>query len=429
LKSDFPRVYRQTRGYRASMYACGIFLAIAALAGAGYALTMDDQASGVPAMLVVLCVLVGIGGAAMIAGGARTRVVLHENEIEVFGIYRESRLSRAEISGMRVFGAGQGVATIKLLPRYSSGAPLSLPPSLAMDAEFHAWFTGIDDLEAQDRQASVDRYLKDESEPGSPEEKWQRLRTTSRVAQRLTWLMVAAFAWSIFYPHPYRLVILTLALLPWVSVALAAFRGNIYRLDSYRNDLVVNVGGAMTLPGFALTLRALFDVQVLDGYLAALLTIGGAVGCMGLILMFVDEMRGHRGSQLSLLLLMCTYSYGVVMFANKQLDSGEPVSYTVPVLDKRISTGQGITRYLRVGPWGPRKEAEEVEVGSDMYEVAVGEQVCVYVYPGALRMRWYEVWTCPRNEPGARELSLPRPPRAVPCRSRTPPRSSGRTTW
>jgi len=54
------------------------------------------------------------------------------------------------------------------------------------------------------------------------------------------------------------------------------------------------------------------------------------------------------------------------------------------------------TRYLKLGPWGPRKEAEEVEVDSNTYGLAaVGGQVCVYVFPGALGMRWYQAWSCP----------------------------------
>ena len=397
MKADFPRVYRQTRGYRGSMYVSGIIVVVAALVGAAYTFAMEDQASGVPAMLAILCGLCAIGGAAMIASGARTRVVLHEDAIEVFGVYRESRLARSEILGLRLLPGDQGGA-IRLMPRYTSGTALSLPPSLAVDDAFHAWFEGFDNLDMQDQQASIDRYLKEDSEPGSTEEKWQRMRSAARVVQVLNWLTLAAVLWAIFYPHPYRLAIVTLTVLPWVAVALAAFRGSVYRLDVKRNEVGVNVGIAMIMPGLALMLRAALDVQVLDWLRAAILTGGGAIACSVFIYFLVHEERERLGSQLTSLLMMCAYSFGVVMLANNQLDHSEPVTYPVEVLAKRISTDKSATRYLELEPWGPRKEPEEVEVGDDMYEAAaVGGQVCVYMFSGALGMRWYETWNCPHK--------------------------------
>lgn len=379
------------------MYFSGILVAVAALIGVGFSLSMDDQASGVPAMLALFCGLFAAGGVAMILSGAKNRVVLHADAIEVFGMYRESRLARSEILGLRVGGADQGGA-IRLQPRYTSGAAVSLPPSLAKDEAFIAWFDGIDNLDALERQASIDRYMKDDADPGTPEEKIQRMRSAARVSQVLTWVTLAAFAWAIFYPHPYRWVVLMLAVLPWVSVALAAFRGSVYRLDTYNNDVYINVGIAMLIPGFALALRALFDVQVLDWPRAAWLTAGGAIACMGIIYLFVAEVRGQLSGLLTLLVLMTAYSYGLVMIANKQLDRGEPAMHSVGVLAKRVTTGQGITRYLQLEPWGERKEAEEVEVDESMYEsAAVGSAVCVYVFPGALGLRWYQVWSCPRD--------------------------------
>jgi hypothetical protein len=165
-----------------------------------------------------------------------------------------------------------------------------------------------------------------------------------------------------------------------------------------RNEVGVNVGLAMLVPGLALMLRAMFDVQVLDWSRAAMLTAGGAIACSALIYFLVDEEHEQLGSQLALLFMMCAYSYGVVMFANEQLDHSGPETYPVEVLAKRTSTDNRATRYLELEPWGPRTEPEEVAVNSEMYEAAaVGGQVCVYMFQGALGMRWFEVWTCPRK--------------------------------
>jgi len=39
-----------------------------------------------------------------------------------------------------------------------------------------------------------------------------------------------------------------------------------------------------------------------------------------------------------------------------------------------------------------------VDVGRDYYERAAHrETVCVYLFRGALDVRWYEVWDCPEG--------------------------------
>jgi hypothetical protein len=375
------------------MYFCGIVVAGAALAGIGYTLTMDDQASGVPAMLAVLCGLAGVGGAAMILSGTKTRVVLHADAIEVFGLYRESRLARAEILGLRVAGG-----YIRLVPRQTSAAALVLPPSLAMDEAFHAWFSGIDDLNAQDRQASLDGFLRDDLVPGSNEEKIQHLNVARRVASIVTYAAFAASAWAMFYPHPYNLAILANVLLPWVAVFIAATDGVAYRLNPMPNDIGAHLLTPLLLPGFVLGLRAIFDVELLDWGRAAGYTAAATVVCGLLMMAFVSELRTSGKGVSSLALCLVAYAFGAVTLANTRLDYSEAERYPVEILDMRITTGGGTIFYLKVTPWGPRKEPEEVAVARAFYDsVAKGATVCVYVFPGALKVRWYEVWNCPRD--------------------------------
>jgi hypothetical protein len=96
--------------------------------------------------------------------------------------------------------------------------------------------------------------------------------------------------------------------------------------------------------------------------------------------------------------LMVAYAYGVVALANFRLDTSEPEVYPVPVLGAHVSSGRTTSYYLKVGPSGPRKEPEDVDVGGDYYPRASHlETVCVYVFRGALGARWFEVWDCPRG--------------------------------
>jgi hypothetical protein len=394
--SEFPRTYRQTRAYRGSMYACGIALAAGALVGIGYAFAMEDQAGGLPALIVFGCVPVLLGGIAMILSGAGTRVVLQPDAIEVHGLWRTKRMVRTEIAGRRAHQMESGGPGMRLLPRYTSDDSLALPQSLKTDAEFYAWFADIPDVDAKERQASLDEYLRDNSEAGSAEEKMQRLRNAARVSRYFAWITIAVFFWVAVYPHPYDPAVLIAAMLPWLAAGLSVARGSVYRLDTTANDVRINLFPTLVLPGFALMLRATFDSDLLDWGRAVWMTAVGGIAGIGLCVIFVRELRTQRASQVALSMLILPYSYGVVVLGNMKLDSADADQFRTQVLDASIDTSNGRRFNLRLAPWGPRSEAEEVDVGQAFYKrTTKGDTVCVYVHRGAFAIRWFEVWDCP----------------------------------
>jgi hypothetical protein len=125
-------------------------------------------------------------------------------------------------------------------------------------------------------------------------------------------------------------------------------------------------------------------------------TLGATAGFMVLAWVLVDGLRKERTSLLILAGLMSMYGYGVVAHGNRLLDRSDPDVFHVEVLDKRVSTGKSTSYYLELAPWGPRTESAEAEVDRDFHDrVRPGGTVCVYLWPGALKIRWFEVWECP----------------------------------
>ena len=151
------------------------------------------------------------------------------------------------------------------------------------------------------------------------------------------------------------------------------------------------------LPGCILGLRAVLDVQILVGWLpflpAAVIAVFMAI--------VIRRVQSERQIALWLYLLIYIpvtgfYGYGSVVLANKLLDHATPKMYLTFVYDRSVSKiSRHIERDLRLGPWGPRKAAANVEVPRRVFDaVRVDDSVCVLLHPGAFRMAWFEVEPC-----------------------------------
>jgi hypothetical protein len=151
------------------------------------------------------------------------------------------------------------------------------------------------------------------------------------------------------------------------------------------------------LPGCVLGLRAVIDVQLLERWQPLL----PAAAIAFVMAMLIRLTREDREFPLWLYLLlfvpvMSFYSYGSVVLANKQLDRSSPKLYLTFVYDRSMhKVSRQMVWDLRLGPWGPRKEAESVSVPRGLYEATqIDDGVCVLLHPGAFGIRWFEVAKC-----------------------------------
>jgi hypothetical protein len=392
LKQEFPRVYRLRAGWRNTFVILGAIFAVGGLIGAFFARQMSEFPAGQVVMAVIFLGF-AVMGVCTVLGMLRTRVVLHTDSIELHGAFTERTLLRQDIGGRRRGPSGNAC----LIPNTTRAKRMLIPEYLEWDPAWDEYFASIPDVDAEEAQASLQAVLDDADLAGSRDEKVAALEHARRVAK---WFLIVTFAvclWLWIYPHPYDLAFACGALLPWIAIGLAARNGSLYRLNPSRNDAGADLSAAVLLPGCALTLRAVFDSQVLDVAKQIAVVLGVTAACAVLMIWLVRELRG-TGSGLITGVLMIGYAYGVVALANIRLDHGEPEIFEAPVQSAHVSSGKSTNYYLKLGPWGPRKTAEDVEVGEDYYaRGSRREIVCVYLYRGALRMRWFEVWDCPRG--------------------------------
>jgi uncharacterized membrane protein len=110
------------------------------------------------------------------------------------------------------------------------------------------------------------------------------------------------------------------------------------------------------------------------------------------------ELR-RRGWELSaMLVISLVYAYGAILEANALLDQSRPQVFETTIVGKHKSGGKTTTYYLRLKPWGPREEEDDVSVSSELYDAtAPGQRVCVVFRKGALEIPWFVVSGCGRG--------------------------------
>jgi hypothetical protein len=395
MSNTYPRTYRMAGSTRTFYLGLGWFAAVLGLGGIGYFGFFDGGPdAGIFTTMGVL--FAGLGGW-LIAYAVRTRVILHENAIEAWGVVFKRRMELSEITGTRLVPREYGPPALRIDSDTPGVSHLTLPQGLRVDVEFERWFERVPNFDAQEQQASLDALLDDPELRETRSERLEKLERARKIAKQLTAVSFGVVGWAWFYPHPYNLVLAICALIPWSAVVVAARGQGLYRLNSKRNDAAADLGTPFYLPGLALMVRAVLDVSIFDwAALTGATAIATAV-CLGVIRWAVPGIRSAASSLVVAALMSC-YCYGVLVQTDTLLDGAMPAISRTQVMSERVSSGKTRTYELELAPWGPRKERAEVTVDRELYErTTVGDEVCVFLWPGALGIRWFAAESCPRG--------------------------------
>jgi len=199
--------------------------------------------------------------------------------------------------------------------------------------------------------------------------------------------------WAAFFPFPYLAAVLAAFGCPLAALAAMRYAKGQIGVGASRKSEFPDITIALIGPGIALPLRALFDYHLVSAG-PMWLPVGVFTVLTALLFYFYATVQGGPVKYLIMLPFLFAYSYGAVIEANCMLDTSKPAVYTVKVLEKRISHSSkgGNTYYIKVSPWGPKTEGNEIDVRRKLYDaVAVGGSATVNVKDGALEIPWYFV--------------------------------------
>lgn len=391
----WPRVYRLGPGMSVFLHVAGALLAAGGLVIGAWNLWAPSPAS--PPWLPVAfgLAMLALGGTAILAV-RRERWTLREDAIEFRELGRTRRFRREEIAGRRIVPLQYGQRMLVLELR-GGRKPFQIGMGVRTDAALDAWLAALPDLDALERARAEQELLRSLELGASEAERREVLDRARRWSRLLSVLAGAAAVWGFLRPRPYAAAIAVLALIPAATWALVLARRGVYSLTGERNDPRPQVVLPLLVPGCVLMLRALLDLGVLDVERPLLWTV---IACVPVGALFAASDPGikHRALVIPLLTLLCggSWIWGTLVFANALLDRSPSVSYPATVLGKQVTSGKHTTYTLRLSPWGPRAQAEGVDVPRALYDtVRVGDRVCPRLRAGALGFRWFVVGPCP----------------------------------
>jgi hypothetical protein len=393
--SLYPRTYTVSRGNRLIWISLGALLGIGGFFGVWYFATGHEApSSGAAILMSLICLSFALLGSYLAVSMVMFKVILRADAIEVQNVGSKRTLLREEIVGRRLLPT-QYISTLELTPRDKGNKKLKIGMTMRTDAAFDAWLASITDLDAAEL-AKSETQIASELEFGlTPEQRAETLgnaRTTAKWLTRIAWV-VSIGGW--FYPRPYQLIMAILAALPLITVMLVVQSKGLYQVEGRRNDARPSLTIPFLFPGLILALRAITGIQFLHWMpFLTLCLLGGCVFTL-LIASADRQTREHRWGMLTIFLLAAAYTFGVSAQADELLDRSPRQTFQVAVLSKRMVSGRSTTYYLRVTPWGPQSDANDVSVSRALYNsVAPKQTVCVNFLQGALKIPWYFVTAC-----------------------------------
>lgn len=399
--SQFPRTYQSSLGYRLGFISLGLVFSAASLLGVWFFATgRGAMAPGGAIFLTLLCLCFFLLGAYAVLAMLKSKLILTADAIELHETFATKQLLRSQIAGWRVLPT-QYVSTLVFVPRDPHAKKIKFPLTFKLDEQFESWLETITNLDVQDQTESLTQ-MQAQLDPSLTEEQREvSLFNAYRFAKYLTWASGVAAVWGWFYPRPYLPVILILAALPPIAIYLGLRTKGVYQFDGQRNDARPSLAVPVIVPGLILALRAIYDLSFLR-WQQLLSPIFLVTIVMTALIAAADPKTGkQRWSYLAVLFIAAGYAGGATAMADSLLDHSTPQVFQAEVLHKRISSGRSTTWYLQLAPWGPQDHPDEVSVHSSLYNsVQPGQTVCIYLYPGALKIPWFQVARC-LNRPSA----------------------------
>ena len=150
------------------------------------------------------------------------------------------------------------------------------------------------------------------------------------------------------------------------------------------------------VPGFALALRALKDVNLLDQ--PPVLLLGGISIGLTVALAQIDGLLTPSWAALFVpTVAIFVYLLTLVVESDREFDDAPPQTALTTVAHMTVLTGRFNNNAYKIlpAPWSRNIRPSQVDVPAAFYaSTKIGDTICVSIHPGALHIRWYTLDRC-----------------------------------
>lgn len=316
------------------------------------------------------------------------------DSVTVKDLFGEHRWARREVIGWRDVEQPEGASPRTQLTRKASDGReefliVSVPK--VRNAEVHPaiddWFDGLENLELKERIASAEELEADESYGHTPDERRQTAKREAVIVRGLNWAALAVFFWLLVRPVPYWTAISVGLAFPVAMVLLTLLRRDRWQFERSKVDPRAQTGSTITIVALAVALRAYYDWNFVDVTMLAVFIVVFAVVSVALVAVLSRE-RPEALNLAAWAFVAALYGYGGLAPLNYWFDPSRAERYRAVVEEK-------FDDRVRIGAWGPVAHSREQAMSEEtIAQLSVGDEVCVSLYRGALRIRSYFVDRC-----------------------------------
>lgn len=225
------------------------------------------------------------------------------------------------------------------------------------------------------------------------EAKLKQAKLVAKILNTLAWI---SFAWIFFYPEPYQYPFILCIILPPAAILAVKYFKGIIRIDEKKVSHLPNIIIVLLFPSLGMALRILVDYNIVS-YQNVWAPIVLLTGTLVFLLYFRQKefsfkKRNDYIIAVLISVMLLGYSYGLVGHVNCYYDQTAPEFYTAKIMNKRISSGNVETHYLKLSKWGHQTEEGEASVNENFYlNVEIGQELIVVYRKGNLDIPWYYV--------------------------------------
>lgn len=229
----------------------------------------------------------------------------------------------------------------------------------------------------------------------SQKEREQKLTLAFKIAKIMNLAGVAIGLWTLLFPKPYQYSLLASVLFPVVYIFILKYFNGLIRIDERKKTTYPSISVGLFTPIVAIIIRSFIDFNIVDYNKVWLPFMIIFVISLMVFLFRNPQTNAEKNIGFSNIfsIIICTlsYAYGTCIILNCAFDQSQPKSFKVSVLDKRIIEGDRNTYYIKLSPWGTKKEVNEITVSKNEYQnFAVNSKITINVRKGKLDIPWFQ---------------------------------------
>ncbi|MCQ6958108.1 hypothetical protein [Mucilaginibacter aquariorum] len=377
--------YRISIGYKI-FYGIGV----AALAGFGvFLLSKISSSNNVTGGIIISIVLFAVAGLFSLYILKR-RVVVSNEQLIVSGTFGTKQAFINDVKGVRTNGKAVFIHLV-------NGGKITINDydAIGKSDELSEWLkSNLRDLDNEDYEEEKAVILQDSDLGFTQEEREVKLKTKARIALAYSGVTLVIMVISVFYHQRNMLFSTLLFFFPLIGIAIVATSKGLIRLYSKRSSAYPSVMLGIFFACAALILQAVLDNKILDFNKVWTPVIIVAVVMVAILSLIVSKQpnQAFKNEILPILLISAAFSFGSVMYINRNLDRSKPEIFSTTVTNQYIKSGKNTTYHIVITGWGTHTEEDDITVSSNFYDhVPVGTKVNVNLMSGKLHIPWYYI--------------------------------------